>query len=134
MKLDELKEKKVSDLREIAKTMGIEKITSFSKDELIAEIMKSNESKNNNDANERKDDKKTDDGLAGGILEILPDGYGFLRSVNDNYLPGPEDIYVSPSQIKRFKLKTGHFVKGTTRAPKSKERFHALLQLSLIHI
>ena len=76
MKLDELKEKKVSDLREIAKTMGIEKITSFSKDELIAEIMKSNESKNNNDANERKDDKKTDDGLAGGILEILPDGYG----------------------------------------------------------
>ena len=73
MKLDELKEKKVSDLREIAKTMGIEKITSFSKDELIAEIMKSNESKNNNDANERKDDKKTDDGLAGGILEILPD-------------------------------------------------------------
>ena len=67
MKLDELKEKKVSDLREIAKTMGIEKITSFSKDELIAEIMKSNESKNNNDANERKDDKKTDDGLAGGI-------------------------------------------------------------------
>ena len=129
MKLDELKEKKVSDLREIAKTMGIEKITSFSKDELIAEIMKSNESKNNNDANERKDDKKTDDGLAGGILEILPDGYGFLRSVNDNYLPGPEDIYVSPSQNKRFKLKTGHFVKGTTRAPKSKERFHALLQL-----
>ena len=129
MKLDELKEKKVSDLREIAKTMGIEKITSFSKDELIAEIMKSNESKNNNDANERKDDKKTDDGLAGGILEILPDGYGFLRSVNDNYLPGPEDINVSPSQIKRFKLKTGHFVKGTTRAPKSKERFHALLQL-----
>ncbi len=129
MKLDELKEKKVSDLREIAKTLGIEKITSFSKDELIAEIMKSNESENNNDTNESKDDKKTDDGIAGGVLEILPDGYGFLRSVNDNYLPGPEDIYVSPSQIKRFKLKTGHFVKGTTRAPKSKERFHALLQL-----
>ena len=129
MKLDELKEKKVSDLREIAKTMGIEKITSFSKDELIAEIMKSKENENNNNTNESKDDKKTDDGIAGGVLEILPDGYGFLRSVNDNYLPGPEDIYVSPSQIKRFKLKTGHFVKGTTRAPKSKERFHALLQL-----
>ena len=129
MKLDELKEKKVSDLREIAKTMDIEKITSFSKDELIAEIMKSKENENNNNTNESKDDKKTDDGIAGGVLEILPDGYGFLRSVNDNYLPGPEDIYVSPSQIKRFKLKTGHFVKGTTRAPKSKERFHALLQL-----
>ena len=109
--------------------MGIEKITSFSKDELIAEIMKSKENENNNNTNESKDDKKTDDGIAGGVLEILPDGYGFLRSVNDNYLPGPEDIYVSPSQIKRFKLKTGHFVKGTTRAPKSKERFHALLQL-----
>ena len=129
MKLNELKEKKVSDLREIAKTMGIEKITSFSKDELIAEIMKNNQSANNNDTDKRQDNKKTDDGTAGGVLEILPDGYGFLRSVNDNYLPGPEDIYVSPSQIKRFKLKTGHFVTGTTRAPKSKERFHALLQL-----
>ena len=129
MKLDELKEKKVSDLREIAKTMGIEKITSFSKDELIEEIMKNNPNENTNDAEEKPKNEKKDDGIAGGILEILPDGYGFLRSVNDNYLPGPEDIYVSPSQIKRFKLKTGHFVKGTTRAPKSKERFHALLQL-----
>ena len=129
MKLDELKEKKVSDLREIAKTMGIEKITSFSKDELIEEIMKNNPTENTNDAEENPKNEKKDDGIAGGILEILPDGYGFLRSVNDNYLPGPEDIYVSPSQIKRFKLKTGHFVKGTTRAPKSKERFHALLQL-----
>ncbi len=129
MKLDELKEKKVSDLREIAKTMGIEKITSFSKDELIEEIMKNNPTENTNDAEEKPKNEKKDDGIAGGILEILPDGYGFLRSVNDNYLPGPEDIYVSPSQIKRFKLKTGHFVKGTTRAPKSKERFHALLQL-----
>ncbi|MEC7822298.1 MAG: transcription termination factor Rho [Candidatus Neomarinimicrobiota bacterium] len=129
MKLDELKEKKVSDLREIAKTMGIEKITSFSKDELIAEIMKSNPTENNSNTKEEPKKEKTDDGTAGGVLEILPDGYGFLRSVNDNYLPGPEDIYVSPSQIKRFKLKTGHFVRGTTRAPKSKERFHALLQL-----
>ena len=125
MKLDELKEKKVSDLREIAKTMGIEKITSFSKDELIAEIMKSNPTENNSNTKEEPKKEKTDDGTAGGVLEILPDGYGFLRSVNDNYLPGPEDIYVSPSQIKRFKLKTGHFVRGTTRAPKSKERFHA---------
>ena len=106
MKLDELKEKKVSDLREIAKTLGIEKITSFSKDELIAEIMKSNESENNNDTNESKDDKKTDDGIAGGVLEILPDGYGFLRSVNDNYLPGPEDIYVSPVSYTHLTLPT----------------------------
>ena len=67
MKLDELKEKKVSDLREIAKTMGIEKITSFSKDELIAEIMKNNQSANNNDTDKRQDNKKTDDGTAGGV-------------------------------------------------------------------
>ncbi len=129
MKLDDLKEKKVSDLREIAKKMGIEKITSFSKDELIAEIMKNDSKESNNNVNQNTEDKKIDDGTAAGVLEILPDGYGFLRSVNSNYLPGPEDIYVSPSQIKRFKLKTGHFVKGTTRAPKSKERFHALLHL-----
>ncbi len=129
MKLDDLKEKKVSDLREIAKKMGIEKITSFSKDELIAEIMKNDSKESNNNVNQNTEDKKVDDGTAAGVLEILPDGYGFLRSVNSNYLPGPEDIYVSPSQIKRFKLKTGHFVKGTTRAPKSKERFHALLHL-----
>ena len=130
MKLDDLKEKKLSDLREVAKTMDIEKITSFSKDELIAEIMKNNtdDTKKENDKKEtvKKDDN---DGTSSGILEILPDGYGFLRSVNSNYLPGPEDIYVSPSQIKRFKLKTGHYVTGTTRAPKSKERFHALLKL-----
>jgi len=129
MKLDDLKEKKVSDLREIAKKMGVEKITSFSKDELIAEIMKNDSKESNNNVNQNTEDKKIDDGTAAGVLEILPDGYGFLRSVNSNYLPGPEDIYVSPSQIKRFKLKTGHFVKGTTRAPKSKERFHALLHL-----
>ena len=130
MKLDDLKEKKLSDLREVAKTMSIEKVTSFSKDELIAEIMKNSADDTKKDDNNKETVKKDDnDGTSSGILEILPDGYGFLRSVNSNYLPGPEDIYVSPSQIKRFKLKTGHYVTGTTRAPKSKERFHALLKL-----
>ena len=130
MKLDDLKEKKLSDLREVAKTMSIEKVTSFSKDELIAEIMKNSADDTNKDDNNKETVKKDDnDGTSSGVLEILPDGYGFLRSVNSNYLPGPEDIYVSPSQIKRFKLKTGHYVTGTTRAPKSKERFHALLKL-----
>ena len=130
MKLNDLKEKKLSDLREVAKTMGIEKITSFSKDELIAEIMKNSADDTKKDDNNKETVKKDDnDGTSSGVLEILPDGYGFLRSVNSNYLPGPEDIYVSPSQIKRFKLKTGHYVTGTTRAPKSKERFHALLKL-----
>ena len=130
MKLDDLKEKKLSDLREVAKTMSIEKVTSFSKDELIAEIMKNSADDTKKDDNNKETVKKDDnDGTSSGVLEILPDGYGFLRSVNSNYLPGPEDIYVSPSQIKRFKLKTGHYVTGTTRAPKSKERFHALLKL-----
>jgi transcription termination factor Rho len=140
MKLNDLKEKKLSDLREVAKTMGVEKATSFSKDELIAEIMKNNtdDTKQADDTkqeNSKKDTVKKDDNDAtlSGTLEILPDGYGFLRSVNDNYLPGPEDIYVSPSQIKRFKLKTGHYVTGTTRAPKSKERFHALLHLTEVN-
>ena len=130
MKLNVLKEKKLSDLREVAKTMNIEKVTSFSKDELIAEIMKKNTDDTKKDNSNKETVKKDDnDGASSGVLEILPDGYGFLRSVNSNYLPGPEDIYVSPSQIKRFKLKTGHYVTGTTRAPKSKERFHALLKL-----
>ena len=158
MKLTDLKEKKLSDLKEIAKTMGIEKISSFSKEELmnamvsaapaekkeeapkpekviqtkeapkLEKVIQTQEApknpSNHNEGNEKR---------AAGVLEILPDGYGFLRSVNDNYLPGPEDIYVSPSQIKRFKLKTGHFVEGSTRAPKTKERFHALLKLEQVN-
>ena len=131
MKLNELKEKKLTELKEIAKQMNIEKSSSMSKDDLINAI--SSLSKNDDDKKPSSDDNNKTEKMAAGVLEILPDGYGFLRSVNDNYLPGPEDIYVSPSQIKRFKLKTGHFVEGSTRAPKSKERFHALLQLSQVN-
>tara|TARA_B000000475_G_scaffold58610_1_gene46300 strand:- start:1766 stop:2122 length:357 start_codon:yes stop_codon:yes gene_type:complete len=113
MKLTELKEKKLTELKEIAKQMNIEKSSSMSKENLINAIS-SNEK---NDKPEVKksvgeENKQNSEKTAAGVLEILPDGYGFLRSVNDNYLPGPEDIYVSPSQIKRFKLKTGHFVEG----------------------
>jgi len=134
MKLTELKEKKLTELKEIAKQMNIEKSSSMSKENLINAIS-SNEK---NDKPEVKksvgeENKQNSEKTAAGVLEILPDGYGFLRSVNDNYLPGPEDIYVSPSQIKRFKLKTGHFVEGSTRAPKSKERFHALLHLTEVN-
>ena len=134
MKLTDLKDKKLTELKEIAKQMGIEKSSSMSKDELINAIS----AKDTPDNQETKkshtnNNSQESDKMAAGVLEILPDGYGFLRSVNDNYLPGPEDIYVSPSQIKRFKLKTGHFVEGSTRAPKSKERFHALLQLSKVN-
>ena len=129
MKLTDLKDKKLTELKEIAKQMEIEKSSSMSKDELINAIsskdVPANQETKKSPVN---NDSQKSDKMAAGVLEILPDGYGFLRSVNDNYLPGPEDIYVSPSQIKRFKLKTGHFVEGSTRAPKSKERFHALLQ------
>ena len=71
--------------------------------------------------------------FARGTLEVLPDGYGFLRSADSNYLPGPNDIYVSPSQIKRFGLKTGHEVAGQIRPPKSKERFYALLKVDTVN-
>ena len=141
MKLSDLKEKKLSDLKEIAKTMNIEKISSMSKDELMKAMISAESKEQKEDvpklkkdsSNKNFDHNQASEKMAAGVLEILPDGYGFLRSVNDNYLPGPEDIYVSPSQIKRFKLKTGHFVEGSTRAPKSKERFHALLHLTEVN-
>ena len=141
MKLSDLKEKKLSDLKEIAKTMNIEKISSMSKDELMKAMISAESKEQKEDVpklkkdspNKNFDHNQASEKMAAGVLEILPDGYGFLRSVNDNYLPGPEDIYVSPSQIKRFKLKTGHFVEGSTRAPKSKERFHALLKLNKVN-
>ena len=116
MKLTDLKEKKLSDLKEIAKTMGIEKISTLSKDELMQAMVSATPTEKKQEApNPVKVEKKeapknaphqnqSSEKRAAGVLEILPDGYGFLRSVNDNYLPGPEDIYVSPSQIKRFKL------------------------------
>ena len=71
--------------------------------------------------------------FASGVLEILPDGYGFLRSPDYSYLPGPDDIYVSHSQIKRFKLRTGHFISGQVRPPKDNERFFALLKVDTIN-
>ena len=134
MKLTDLKDKKLTELKEIAKQMEIDKSSSMSKDELINAIS----SKNIPDNQETKkthvnNDSQKSDKMAAGVLEILPDGYGFLRSVNDNYLPGPEDIYVSPSQIKRFGLRTGHEVSGQIRPPKSKERFYALLKVEEVN-
>jgi len=77
---------------------------------------------------------KKDDALsARGVLEVMQDGYGFLRSPDFNYLPGPDDIYVSPSQIKRFGLKTGHLISGQIRPPKSKERYYALLKVETVN-
>lgn len=120
MDVNELQSLKIKDLTKLAKDLKIEGISGFNKQELIVQILQ---------AEAEKDDNL----YARGTLEVLPDGYGFLRSANFNYLPGPDDIYVSPSQIKRFGLKTGHEVAGQIRPPKSKERFYALLKVDTVN-
>lgn len=120
LKLYELQTQIVPDLVKIAEEYELEDIAALRKHELIFEILK---------ANARKDGIM----YGRGVLEILPDGFGFLRSPYYNYLPCPEDIYVSPSQIRRFGLRTGVFVEGEIRAPKEKERFFALLKVGKIN-
>ena len=120
MDVNELQSLKIKDLTKLAKDLKIESISGLNKQELVVQIIKA--------------DAKEDDALhSRGTLEVLPDGYGFLRSPDSNYLPGPNDIYVSPSQIKRFGLKTGHEVAGEIRPPKSKERFYALLKVDTVN-
>jgi transcription termination factor Rho len=120
MDIAELKTKKISELAELAKELNMTSIAGLRKQELIFKILEAQANQN---------------GLlfAEGVLEILPDGYGFLRSSNYNYLPGPDDIYVSPSQIKRFNLKTGDTVSGQIRPPKEGERFFAMLRVEAIN-
>jgi transcription termination factor Rho len=116
----ELKSKRINELVAIAKDMGVERYSGLKKQDLIFEILKS------------QTEKK---GLifSSGVLEILSDGYGFLRSPNYNYLPGPDDIYVSPSQIRLFGLKTGDTIAGQIRPPKDNERFFALLRIEAVN-
>ena len=111
MDLSELQALRIQELSELAKTLNIgDNISGLNKQALIVKIL--------------EDQAKKDGSVsAKGVLEVMHDGYGFLRSPDFNYLPGPDDIYVSPSQIKRFSLKTGHKVSGQIRPPKSKERF-----------
>jgi len=118
--LGELKAKTINELYSIAKEMKLEGLSGLKKQDLIFEILKGQ--------TEQK-------GLifSSGVLEILSDGYGFLRSPNYNYLPGPDDIYVSPSQIRLFGLKTGDTVAGQIRPPKDNERFFALLRIEAIN-
>ncbi len=120
MDVNELQALKIKDLAKLAKDLEIESISGLNKQELIVQILQA-------------EAKKDDTLYARGTLEVLPDGYGFLRSADFNYLPGPDDIYVSPSQIKRFGLKTGHEVAGQIRPPKSKERFYALLKVDTVN-
>ena len=107
------------DLNSIAKEMGIENFGTMKKHEVIFQIL-------------QKNAERSGILFAEGVLEILPEGFGFLRSQSFNYLPCPEDIYVSPSQIRRFDLQTGDLVAGQIRPPKEKERFFALLKVEAV--
>ena len=120
MNIVELKDKKISELTDMAKSFNIEGAAGMRRQDLVFALLQAQIEK---------------DGLifGEGTLEILPDGFGFLRSPNSNYLPGPDDIYVSPSQIRRFNLRTGDTVSGQVRRPKESERYFALLKVEAVN-
>src|SRR6185436_11659048 len=120
MDIADLKGKSISELLDVANSLEIEGTSSMRKQELIFKILEAQTQQN---------------GLifAEGVLQVLPEGYGFLRSPDYNYLPGPDDIYVSPSQIKKFDLRTGDTVSGQIRSPKDSERYFALLRVEAVN-
>ena len=121
MDLNELQSQNIRELSKLAQKLNIDGgIAGLNRQALIIKILEAN-AKNDGSFSAR------------GVLEVMQDGYGFLRSPDFNYMPGPDDIYVSPSQIKRFNLKTGHLISGQIRPPKSKERFYALLKVETIN-
>lgn len=120
MNLRELKEKRISELTALAKEYHIEGATSMRRQDLIFALLQARSEQNGLIYGE-------------GVLETLPDGFGFLRAPDYNYLPGPDDIYVSPSQIRRFNLRTGDIVSGQIRPPKEGERYFALLKVEKVN-
>ncbi|MBI3392529.1 MAG: transcription termination factor Rho [Nitrospirae bacterium] len=120
MNLVELKEKNIAELTQVAKDLNVEGAAGLRKQDLIFAILQAQTEKNGMIFGQ-------------GVLEILPDGFGFLRAPDYNYLPGPDDIYVSPSQIRRFNLRTGDTVSGQIRPPKETERYFALLKVESIN-
>ena len=120
MNLTELKKKSVGELLAIAKEMGMDNMARNRKQDIIFAILK-------------KHAKNGEQIYGDGVLEVLPDGFGFLRSSEGSYLAGPDDIYVSPSQIRRFNLQTGDSIAGTIRPPKDSERYFALLKVGEIN-
>jgi transcription termination factor Rho len=120
MNLVELKEKKINELNKLAKQLNVEGASGMRKQDLIFAILQAQTEKNGLIYGE-------------GVLETLPDGFGFLRSPDFNYLPGPDDIYVSPSQIRRFNLRTGDTISGQIRPPKEGERYFALLKVEAVN-
>ena len=120
MNLTELKKKSIAELLLISEQMGLENMARSRKQDIIFAILKTH--------------ARNGEAIYGdGVLEILPDGFGFLRSSEGSYLAGPDDIYVSPSQIRRFNLKTGDSIAGTIRPPKDSERYFALLKVNEIN-
>ena len=120
MNLQELKQKNPAELIAEAEKLGIENPSTLRKQEILFAILK-------------KLAEKNEQITATGVLEVLQDGFGFLRAIESNYLPGPDDIYVSPSQIRRFGLRTGDSVEGEIRGPKDAERYFALLKVNKIN-
>jgi len=120
MNLSELKHKKINELAALARDLNVEGAAGLRKQELIFAILQAQVEKNGMIS-------------GGGVLEILPDGFGFLRAPDYNYLPGPDDIYVSPSQIRRFNLRTGDTIAGQIRPPKEGERYFALLKVETVN-
>ena len=120
MNLQELKKKNPAELISEAESLGIENPSTLRKQEILFAILK-------------KLAEKNEQITAIGVLEVLQDGFGFLRAIESNYLPGPDDIYVSPSQIRRFGLRTGDSVEGEIRGPKDAERYFALLKVNKIN-
>jgi len=120
MNIKDLKKKKINELYRIAKELNVEGASGMRKQELIFAILQAQTEKNGLIFGE-------------GVLEILPDGFGFLRAPDYNYLPGPDDIYISPSQIRRFNLRTGDTVSGQIRPPKDTERYFAMLKVELVN-
>ncbi|HEY5602252.1 MAG TPA: Rho termination factor N-terminal domain-containing protein, partial [Gammaproteobacteria bacterium] len=120
MNLSELKQKSAGELNDMALELGIEGMSRSRKQDIVFAILK-------------QQAKNGEDIYGGGVLEILQDGFGFLRSADSSYLAGPDDIYVSPSQIRRFSLRTGDTVGGKIRPPKEGERYFALLKVQEIN-
>ena len=120
MNIVELKDKTISELNIIAKELGVQGASGLRKQELMFKVIEAQTQKNGLIFGE-------------GVLEILPDGFGFLRAPSYNYLPGPDDIYVSPSQIRRFDMRTGDTVSGQVRHPKEGERYFALIKVEAIN-
>ena len=120
MHLAELKQKSIADLNEVARDLKIDGAPNLRKQELIFAILQAQTANNGVVFGE-------------GVLETLPDGFGFLRAPDSNYLPGPDDIYISPSQIRRFNLRTGDTVSGQIRPPKESERYFALLKVEKVN-